>query len=240
MYNSSVLLVLFLCSFACAQRNANPKCDYKFVKESAVCTNSNSLKEIANEFRSGWKHIKILPFDGNTFSIAGRCLSRHPFFLDLVIKLCSVYRIDVDSGHLIHIEEFDVGDIGSIFISPTGFKQFTSLTRLILSNASIGAIEDGWFAVGNAILDVDLRQNVITGLQRSSFRQLKKLQGINLESNSIASYEENVFQEATSLERINLRNNQLQFVGTFGNLNRLHSLDLAQNAIREVRSIMIL
>lgn len=80
MFNLSVVICLILYSFASAQRNPQQKCDYTFVTESAICSRSNSLREIASEFRPGWKHVKITPYHrGGTFSTAGATLCFYLF-----------------------------------------------------------------------------------------------------------------------------------------------------------------
>lgn len=143
------------------------------------------------------------------------------------------WHIDADSSSLDFITHLDLGDIGSIFISDVGFRQFTSLTSLTLSNASITMIEN-WFSRQNVLVDLNLSKNGITALQRTQFRKFGRLQWLNLERNSIESYEESVFQDVFQLEYLNLRHNQIQFIGSFGNLNRLQNLDLAGNLIRDV------
>lgn len=67
------VLLLVVCSMVYAQRqtitNAR-KCTYSFLTESAICGNSNYMRDVSKEFRDGWKHIKVMAFTG-TFSLAG-------------------------------------------------------------------------------------------------------------------------------------------------------------------------
>lgn len=73
MIKRTVFLLIFI-SIVCAQRqtvqNVKPKCAYTFLTESAVCGNTNYLREVALEFRPTWKHIKVVSSTG-IFSMAG-------------------------------------------------------------------------------------------------------------------------------------------------------------------------
>lgn len=67
---------LFLCviSLAFAQfqttSTIGQRCTYTFLTESAICGNSISMRDVSQEFRPSWKHVKVIAYAG-TFSLAG-------------------------------------------------------------------------------------------------------------------------------------------------------------------------
>lgn len=69
-----LLLLLFLpfgcCIYDRSKLPKKPKCAYTFVSESAICSNTNSMAELASEFRPGWKHINVVSSTGS-FSLEG-------------------------------------------------------------------------------------------------------------------------------------------------------------------------
>lgn len=71
-----------------------PKCAYTFLTESAICSHSNSLAEISQEFRLGWKHIKVVSSTG-TFSIEGISvfISRDDYYNEYIYVNRSVFSL---------------------------------------------------------------------------------------------------------------------------------------------------
>lgn len=82
MWFDLLLLLQLLFPFVCGilDRNKIPtqlKCSYSFLTESAICANSSSLAQLAQEFRPGWKHINVVSSTGS-FSLEGITLYVQP------------------------------------------------------------------------------------------------------------------------------------------------------------------
>lgn len=238
------VLLLLCISIAFAQRQPvvnNPKCVYTFLTESAVCGNSNHMQEIAQEFRPGWRHIKVIGFMG-IFSLAGRkCLHLIFTLLPLVIQTCIVYLIkshlDADANYVNSVEDLDLSHIGTVAYPSNAFLYYTSLIRLNLANTSVRSIDDNWFISNSNIVELDLSHNELTTLQGGQFRNVEKLRLLNLMDNNIESIGINTFQDLNQLTHLNLRLNKLQSLTDLGHLSRLQHFDLAENSINEVKNI---
>lgn len=142
-----------------------------------------------------------------------------------------------DGKYLNYIEDLDLSHIGAVIVPSLAFVPYTALTRLVLSNASIQAIDDDWFSsssADNKLVEWDLHQNHLKLLRRGHFRHLRQLRKLNVMDNDIEAIEQNTFQDLDQLTHLTVRSNRLTLLTYFGELNHLQYFDLGQNFIVEV------
>ena len=86
---------------------------------------------------------------------------------------------------------------------------------------------------GGPIRRLDLRGNVITGLEEETSQGCGSLQSLDLSHNKIGFLQSDAFRYLSSLRSLDLSNNQLTHVDTFwfGPLKSVIRLDLSENPI---------
>lgn len=140
-----------------------------------------------------------------------------------------------NNDNLRYVETLDLGNIGHVSISNAGFKPFLRLMRLNLSDASLRAVDSGWFDENNSITQIDLSHNEIARVQRSDMQSLRKLVEINFADNNIESIEANAFNDASRLVKLNFQFNRIRAISSMGELFYLKELNLSENSITEVK-----
>lgn len=150
-------------------------------------------------------------------------------------SLNNLFLESENNDNLRYVETLDLGNIGHVSISNAGFKPFLRLMRLNLSDASLRAVDSGWFDENNSITQIDLSHNEIARVQRSDMQSLRKLAEINLADNNIESIEANAFDDASRLVKLNLQFNRIRAISSMGELFYLKELNLSENSITEVK-----
>lgn len=154
--------------------------------------------------------------------------------------LFSIYTcIAHENSNLVVIKELDLSRAGELETDQNGFRDFTSLSKLILTKTKISTINSNWFDTYNNLQHLDASRNEIKIIRRESLRQLVELTHLNLSYNEISNIQPKSFADLTKLETLTLRYNALNaFVG-IGLPDSLKQLDLSENSLTSVRTLKL-
>ncbi len=125
--------------------------------------------------------------------------------------------------------------MGTLKLSDYGFKDFTQLNHLNVSNTQTLSLQDHWFATENNVQILDISWNELTVLRRQTFRTLRNLVALNFSHNEIEEIEAFAFADLKELKELDLRNNRLDsLVDYWGALSTLEALYLDDNSLTKV------
>ncbi|XP_060080086.1 leucine-rich repeat and immunoglobulin-like domain-containing nogo receptor-interacting protein 2 [Ylistrum balloti] len=88
------------------------------------------------------------------------------------------------------------------------------------------------------ILEIDLRDNLITEIGEDFFRNLKQLTKLSLESNQITVIQSGAFEHLQSLRNLNLAKNHMEVLQAelFYGLSELRQLNLSENSVYTIEN----
>ncbi|XP_066141931.1 protein slit isoform X1 [Euwallacea fornicatus] len=105
-------------------------------------------------------------------------------------------------------------------------------TELLLNDNALGRIKsDGLFGRLPNLVKLDLRRNLITGIEENAFEGASKISDLLISENKLMEIHNKMFLGLHSLKVLSLNNNQITCVmpGSFDPLQSLHTLNLIQN-----------
>lgn len=146
---------------------------------------------------------------------------------------CSIKNLKVES--LRHLPSLKTVDLESNDIRTVTrmFQNLTSLTKIILDNNKISAIENEVFANLENLREIYVRFNRLTQLNGDWFLNLENIKSIYLDYNAIERIPSGVFENIKPIKRIHLSYNNISRIdrNAFNRIENLTNLDLSYNYI---------
>ncbi|XP_050293925.1 protein slit isoform X3 [Anthonomus grandis grandis] len=105
-------------------------------------------------------------------------------------------------------------------------------TELLLNDNELGRIKsDGLFGRLPNLSKLDLRRNIITGIEQNAFEGASRISELLLSENKLMEIHNKMFLGLHTLKVLSLNNNHITCVmpGSFDHLQSLHTLNLIQN-----------
>ncbi|XP_067308398.1 carboxypeptidase N subunit 2 isoform X2 [Pseudorasbora parva] len=135
---------------------------------------------------------------------------------------------------LLELRELEIsGNSYWLIFEVQTFGSLTNLTRLLLNNNKISALDVGIFDSLQKLEMLQLKGNNLFCLHGHLFRHLHKLQELDLSFNQISSVSADVFQNNSRLRALSLQSNKIPELpaGIFAHLDNLEELNLRSNHI---------
>lgn len=141
------------------------------------------------------------------------------------------------NSNLDYIQSLDLSEAGTLHVRDNGFRDFSQLNELNISNTRISMLKNNWFARSNNISMLDASWNKLTSVKREDLRTLSKLVMVNLSHNELEDIEMFAFSDLRRMIELNLRNNRIRNIIDWGDLPNLEVLNLDDNFLTEVSII---
>lgn len=119
-------------------------------------------------------------------------------------------------------------------MSDYGFRDFSQLIQLNVSNTRTLALKDHWFSKENNVQILDISWNKLSIVRREDFRTLSSLVTVDFSHNQIENIETLAFSSLKWLKELDLRNNRLNYLIEWGELLNMEVLKLDDNYLTKV------
>ncbi|XP_043085667.1 carboxypeptidase N subunit 2 [Puntigrus tetrazona] len=203
-----------------------------FSAEKVVCSDE-SLKALPFNISSQVREL-IVVTSGISF-LSGSSFRENLNLTKLVVLNSLVKTISHDAfERLQELEELEIsGTYYWLSFDVQTFSSLAKLTRLLLNNNKISALEAGVFHSLHELEMLQLRGNMLSYLPRHLFHRLHNLQELDLSFNHISSISVDVFQNNSLLRSLSLQANSISQLpaGIFSHLDHLEELNLRSNCL---------
>lgn len=155
--------------------------------------------------------------------------------IDSNFNQCEVseYFIENDRS-LEYVQQLDLSRAGTLNVTEYGFRGFSQLVELNISNTHTPTLRNSWFSRINHIQILDFSWNKLTSLKQDDLRTLSKLSVANFSHNEIEDIEVMAFSALQSLKILDFCNNRIAQIFDLGDLPALEVLSLDGNFLVEV------
>lgn len=121
-----------------------------------------------------------------------------------------------------------------------GFRGFSQLIELNISNTRTTSLRNSWFSRRNNIQKLDISWNELTSLKQDHLRTLSMLRVANFSHNEIDDIAMLTFSALQWMRVLDLRNNRIARLFSLGDLPALEVLNLDGNFLVEVTTFRLL